>query len=317
METIAKYAYQVYKKGSFTKAAKELYISQPSLSAAISRLEGELGFRIFDRSKVPCALTAEGRIYIESLEEIIESESNMRKRVRGLSDTDHGSITVGGSSYASYLILSEICNEFHKRYGQINVTVDLGNIGELRVLSEKLDNNELDVMVTYGGLEQKFIVEPIFEERLVIAMHRSIPGARQLEHLALTREEVLNKSYSADREIEDMSVFSDIEFLDYSRKSDTDQRMTKILGSYRSSRYKIENARHSEMHYNLMCAGVGAVLASTLAVAQKPYDENILFFMPKSEESYRKVYLAYNSYSKNNQLVKNFIETAKDIYRGK
>ena len=59
METTAKYAYQVYKKGSFSKAAKSLYISQPSLSSAISRLEGELGFRIFDRSTVPCSLRAD------------------------------------------------------------------------------------------------------------------------------------------------------------------------------------------------------------------------------------------------------------------
>ena len=70
METVAKYAYEVYKKGSFTRAAKELYISQPSLSAAISRLEAELGFRIFDRTTISCSLTAEGRIYIDSLEEI-------------------------------------------------------------------------------------------------------------------------------------------------------------------------------------------------------------------------------------------------------
>ncbi len=99
METIAKYAYKVYKKGSFTKAAKELYISQPSLSAAILRLEKELGFCIFDRSTIPCSLTAEGKVYMESLEEIFESESNMRKRIGELSDIDHGKITVGGSSY--------------------------------------------------------------------------------------------------------------------------------------------------------------------------------------------------------------------------
>ena len=85
METVARYAYTIYKKGSFTRAAKELYISQPSLSTAISRLESELGFRIFDRSTIPCSLTAEGRIYIDSLEEILESESNMKKRIKATS----------------------------------------------------------------------------------------------------------------------------------------------------------------------------------------------------------------------------------------
>jgi hypothetical protein len=89
--------------------------------------------------------------------------------------------------------------------------------------------------------------------------------------------------------------------------------MAKILGSYKASHYKIENARHSEMHYNLMCAGIGAVLTTTLAIAQKPHDENILFFMPKNEESYRKIYLIYHPSAKSNSLIKSFIKIAKSI----
>ncbi len=317
METIAKYAYQVYKKGSFTKAAKDLYISQPSLSAAISRLEAELGFRIFDRSTIPCSLTAEGRIYMESIEEIIESENNMQKRIKELSDVDHGSIAVGGSSLASYLILSEICSEFYKKHPQIKVTLDIGNVGNSGVLWEKLDSKEIDILVTYANHDTKHMIEPIFEERLVIAMHRSMRGADKLAPLALTREEILNKSYSPEREIEDMSIFSDIEFLGFARKSDTEQRMAKMLGNYKSSRYKIQNARHSEMHYNLMCAGIGAVLTTSLAIAQKPDNEDILFFMPKSEESYRNIFLAYHFSAQSNPLIQSFIHVAKNFYSAK
>ncbi|MBE6549798.1 MAG: LysR family transcriptional regulator [Ruminococcaceae bacterium] len=317
METIAKYAYQVYKRESFSKAAKDLYISQPSLSAAISRLENELGFRIFDRSTLPCSLTPEGRIYIESLEEIMESENNMRKRITAISDTDHGYITVGGSSFASYLILSEICDEFYKKHPKINVTLDIGNVGNHEFLLEKLDNHELDILVAYIDPRKKYtkyISEPFFEERLVIAMNKKMNGAEKLRHLALTRDEILTKSYYPDREIEDTSIFGDIEFLSFPRRSQTEQRMVKILGNYKTSHYEIQNARHSEMHYNLMSAGIGAVLTSSLAIAQKPYDENILFFMPKSEDSYRKVFLVYNYSSKNNPLIKSFINVAKSIY---
>ena len=315
METIAKYAYEVYKKGSFTKAAKNLFISQPSLSAAISKLESNLGFRIFDRSTSPCSLTPQGRIYIESIEEIIAVENNMRRRIKAFSN--NSSLTVGGTSFASYLLLTKICSEFFKCYPEINVTLDIGNIGSPINLIEKLENNELDILVTYDCNHPNFIVEPILEERLVIAMHKKMLGSKKLEHLALTRDEIITKRYSAEREIEDMSIFSDFDFLEFSLKSDTDHRMSKILGNYRASRYKIENAKHSEMHYNLMCAGVAAVLTTSLAIAQKPYDENILFFLPKSEESYRKIYLAYNFSSRNNHLIKNFIKVAKDIYSEK
>ena len=320
METIAKYAYEVYKKGSFTKASKNLFISQPSLSAAISKLENDLGFRIFDRSTVPCSLTPQGKIYIESIEEIIEIENNMHRRIKNFSNDYNSSLAVGGSSFASYLILTKICSEFFKSYPEINVTLDIGNIGNSLSLMEKIESKELDILVTYVNNHPNFIIEPIFEERMVIAMHKKMPGSEKLEHRALTRDEILTKRYSIDREIEDISIFGDIEFLEFPLKSDTNQRMSKILGNYRSSRYKIENARHSVMHYNLMCAGIGAVLTSSLAIAQKPYDENILFFMPKCEESYRKIYLAYNFSSRNNPLIKDFIRVAKNInpvYNGK
>jgi DNA-binding transcriptional LysR family regulator len=317
METIAKYAYEVYKKGSFTKAAKALYISQPSLSAAISRLESDLGFRIFDRSVLPCSLTAAGRIYMESIEEIVEVENNMKRRIKDLSDINHGSITVGGSSYASYLVLSDIFSAFYKSYPDVKATLDIGNTGSTHALWEKLDAKELDILVTYTQNHPNFIVEPILEERLIIAMNRKMPGAQKLENLALTREEILTKSYCAEREIEDMSIFRDFEFFEFPSKSDTDQRMSKLLGNYKPSRYKIENAKHSEMHYNLMCAGIGAVLTNSLVIAQKSYDENILFFVPKSEESYRKIHLAYNYSAKNNPLIQCFIRVAKEVCAAK
>lgn len=315
METVDKYAYEVYKKESFTKAAKALYISQPSLSAAISRLEKNLGFVIFDRSSIPLSLTAEGRIYIESIEEIAEIEKNMLKKIRELSDTDHGSIVVGGSSYASYLIMSEICGEFYKQNPKITVTLDIGNIGSSQVLWEKLDSNEIDILITYAKQHGRCVTEPLLEERLVIAMHKNMRGAKKLQHLAMTRKEFLTKTYSPDREIEDMSIFRGIEFLDFSQKSDVAQRMAKLLGDYKPSHYKIENAKHGEMHYNLMHAGIGAVVTTTLGVQQKLHeDEDILFFVPKSQESYRKIFLAYNPSSKNNPLIKNFIKIAKEIY---
>ena len=284
--------------------------------SAISKLENDLGFRIFDRSTVPCSLTPQGKIYIESIEEIIEIENNMHRRIKDFSNDYNSSLAVGGSSFASYLILTKICSEFFKSYPEINVTLDIGNIGNSLSLMEKIESKELDILVTYVNNHPNFIIEPIFEERMVIAMHKKMPGSEKLEHRALTRDEILTKRYSIDREIEDTSIFSDIEFLEFPLKSDTSQRMSKILGNYRSSRYKIENAKHSEMHYNLMCAGIGAVLTTSLAIAQKPYDENILFFMPKCEESYRKIYLAYNFSSRNNPLIKDFIRVAKDIYLG-
>lgn len=55
MKQVEKYAYKIYGK-SFSNAAKALFISLPSLSTAISRLEKDLGFKIFDRQIAPITL---------------------------------------------------------------------------------------------------------------------------------------------------------------------------------------------------------------------------------------------------------------------
>lgn len=315
MELAAKYAYQVYKEKSFSLAAKALYVSQPALSASISRLEKELGICIFDRTKLPLSLTPQGRIYIQAIEEIIEAESNMRRKLYELSDMSYGHLTIGGSSFASYFLMSEICSEFYKKYPEIKVTLDIGNTGNSEILWEKLKNDEIDLLLTYIDSTVEYITEPIYKERLVIAMHKDMKGAEKLKHLALTHQEILQGDYPKEKEIEDMSIFKDIEFVNYGSNADISKRMTAMLGDYKVSSYSIKNARHSEMHYNLMCAGVGAVMTTDSAIIQKQHNaENILFFMPKSRESYRTIYVARKLSTNNNPIIKNFMSIAKTFY---
>lgn len=318
MELSAKYAYQVYKEKSFSAAAKALYISQPALSATISRLEKEMGIRIFDRTKLPLTLTSQGRIYIQALEEIMECESNMHQRIRELSDMSYGSLTIGGSSFASYFLMSEICGVFHKKYPQIKVILDIGNVGSSGVLWDRLKNGEVDLLVTYVTDHSKYITEPIFKERLVIAMHKEMKGAEELSHLALSHEELLTGQYPKEREIEDLSVFNNIEFIRYSDKSDTARRMINMLGDFKTASCEIKNARHSEMHYNLMCAGIGAVITTDSAILQKQHTaKDLLFFLPKSKESHRTINIARLHTTDDNPIVENFIQTAKDYLASK
>ena len=74
-----KYVYEIYKEGSFSRAAKNLYISQPSLSATIKKLEQDIGVTIFDRSTTPVQLTDAGKVYIETTRQISTSASRNRR----------------------------------------------------------------------------------------------------------------------------------------------------------------------------------------------------------------------------------------------
>ena len=81
------YVYEVYKQGSFTKAAKSLYVSQPCLSALVKKTEEKLGFPIFNRNSNPLQLTECGQEYIRYIERMraLENEfDNYLNDLRGL-----------------------------------------------------------------------------------------------------------------------------------------------------------------------------------------------------------------------------------------
>ena len=66
-----RYIYKIYKEGSFSKAAKDLYISQPSLSATLKKVEQKIGMPLFERSTNPIQLTECGKQYIKTAEQLI------------------------------------------------------------------------------------------------------------------------------------------------------------------------------------------------------------------------------------------------------
>ena len=73
------YVYAVYEEGSFTKAAKKLFISQPTLSVAIKSVEEEIGAPIFERDASGVKLTEVGREYIATAEKIISAKEDFEK----------------------------------------------------------------------------------------------------------------------------------------------------------------------------------------------------------------------------------------------
>lgn len=314
MELIQKYIYQVYKERSFSSAARSLYISQPALSAAVSRFEKEMGIKIFDRTKQPVSLTPQGIIYIDAIEEMMSAENTMQRRLRELSDMSYGSLSVGGSSFASYALMSSICASFYKQYPQIRVTLDIGNRGKRDFLSERLKKDEIDLILTYSNDNKWYIYEPLIEERLIIAMRKDAPWAEKLRIYAVTHEELISGNYDKTKEIEDLSVFNDVEFIGYESNSITERIMTQMMGLYKTVPYTIKNARHSEMHYNLMCAGIGAVVIPSLPIIHSQHiDKDVMYFVPKSKEFSRTIYIARTHTTDDNPIIRNFIMTAKEV----
>ena len=110
------YVLAVLKAGSFSKAAEEMYISQPSLSASIKRIESKISSPIFNRT-TPVTLTQTGREYVRRALAIREIEDDFSQFIFDQSNLLVGEIKIGGSSLFSSFILPGMIAKFSKTGG--------------------------------------------------------------------------------------------------------------------------------------------------------------------------------------------------------
>lgn len=81
--------------GSFTKAAEKLFITQPALSSYISKLEEELGVRLFDRSVTPLGLTYAGEKYLAYARDILRQADGLERENTGYLQSSGGPSAAG------------------------------------------------------------------------------------------------------------------------------------------------------------------------------------------------------------------------------
>ena len=115
------YVLTVLKEGSFTNAAKKLYVSQPSLSQIIKTAESNLGAPIFDRSTDPITLTPAGQLYVEAARQVTTISTNLVKQVEELSNEEFGKIRLGISVQRGMELLPELYPRFKKRFPHVEI----------------------------------------------------------------------------------------------------------------------------------------------------------------------------------------------------
>ena len=90
--------YYVVKNNNLSKAAKELFISQPAVTQSIKKLEEEIGYKLFYRTKSGMNLTKDGEILYNFLKKPIEALSDGKKYLLNINNSNSLTIKIGGSA---------------------------------------------------------------------------------------------------------------------------------------------------------------------------------------------------------------------------
>ena len=141
--TQLQYILAVNKHKHFGNAAKECHVSQPSLSAQIMKLEDELGYMIFDRSKQPLLLTDIGRKFVEQANEVLKEHKKLFEIGRS-NEEPAGNFYLGVIPTLSPYLIPLFLESFSRKYPKVDL-----KIGEFKTeeIIARLHNDELD-----GGL---------------------------------------------------------------------------------------------------------------------------------------------------------------------
>lgn len=177
------YLITLAEEKNVTKAAKRLFITQPTLTAFINKLEESLNFKIFDRTKVPVLLTPNGKIYIEEMQKILAAEIKLTSRLRQV-EHNRKEIRIGIGQIHSQLWIPDLIASASIICPSVNFTIKEGP--ELQ-LKEWLHNDELDLFLGHLGIntiEDTF--EDLCEEKLMIIIPENLMPLTELDEHALS-----------------------------------------------------------------------------------------------------------------------------------
>ena len=308
MELSQKYVYAVWENKSFSRAASVLFVSQPALSATVAKLENELGFKIFNRSSHPISLTAKGTVYINYLRESLELEHQLSQQLKSTDDTNCGSLTVGGKMFMGFCIYPMIVREMLKKYPNINITIDL------EAAEDKLKTQSVDLMLSYVPRPTEYATIPLWEERMIVAIHKNHPAAQSLAEFAVPYQDIVSQNIASEQEITDPSIFAEVPFVITGRISDTDRRLATLIKNYKTASCMVTNAKNADLRYRIMKEGLGAVLISDVFLSNFPQDsENLYYFAIRSPHVYRTLYIQHRKEMTENNLLDKMVETMLEL----
>ena len=120
---ILRYFLTVAKEQSFTKAAKQLHITQPTLSRQLTAFEEELGVTLFVRKEKHMTLTEEGILLKRRALEILELEERTLEELKGTEEVVAGTVTIGCGEFMVVEMLAKICRRYKEKYPLVQIVI--------------------------------------------------------------------------------------------------------------------------------------------------------------------------------------------------
>jgi len=186
----------VAREKSFSRAARRIHSSQPTLSEHVAELERELGKRLFFRRGREVTMTEAGRVFEHYAAGAVAAVEGARQALADLEGLAHGSLLIGASTTPGLYVMPGIVAAFRARHPGVELKLQIANS---QIIEGRVKERELDLGVVGGhnvGPGEECLAAGILDELVLVvppghawAKRREIPAAALADQPLLMREE--------------------------------------------------------------------------------------------------------------------------------
>lgn len=171
METrLLQYAVEIYKQKSFTRAAHQLRIAQPSLSQQIAKLENELGVRLFLRGRGKVIPTSEGLHFLRKAEKILQMHEDLKREMLEQRESMSRELTIGTTVITGGHVLPPLLQSFRHRYPQVQIRLVEESTAQIIKLTTK---GQVDLSILALPVENtQLTIKKMLTEEIFLALPR-------------------------------------------------------------------------------------------------------------------------------------------------
>ncbi|MEM8520962.1 LysR family transcriptional regulator [Flavobacterium sp. PL12] len=190
MDFRLKVFYTVAKRLSFTKAATELFITQPAISKHVNELEEQYKIKLFERNGSRISLTTAGEVLLKHSAGIFDIYREIDFDMSALINERSGVLRIGASTTISQYIIPPILARFHQKMENIKINLLNGNTDQIE---SALLSKEIEIGIVEGASKNKSIkYTPFLKDELVLVCRSSNPFASKEE---VTQEDLKQMNF--------------------------------------------------------------------------------------------------------------------------
>jgi len=167
----------VAQRLNFTRAAEELFITQPAVTRHIQELEQQFKVKLFERNGTRIRLTPAGQRLLHHTEELFAVYRNLEFDMSSLTEGQKGRLFLGGSMTTAPYIIPPILADFHSRYTEVQVSLTTGNTQQIE---QALEEQQIDLGIVEGYSRNPAIKYTEFmKDEIVLVSNPAHPMARR------------------------------------------------------------------------------------------------------------------------------------------